>query len=61
MSLLPPSGSQIYWRIRGSKSEFRYGYVTYAGSYNMIRLGRWNGDSFGGSIVDIADIEWRKA
>lgn len=58
MSQRPPSGAMIWWRPKGS-IEYRFGYVTYLGDPTMIRLGRWNGDSNGGSVVDAFDIEWK--
>lgn len=53
----PPSGSSVLWRPNGS-IEYRYGYCTYERSYNIVRLGRWVGDTVGGSVADIADIDW---
>lgn len=55
----PPPGSMVNWRFTGSK-PYGFGYVTYAGSYNMLRMGRWNGDTTGGQIVDVADIDWER-
>lgn len=53
----PSPGSMVYWRPRGTVS-WLFGYCTYESGYNMIRMGRWNGDITGGQVVDIADIEW---
>lgn len=55
----PPSGSMCWWRVKGA-AEWRFGYCTYVSGPNMIRLGRWNGDTSGGSVVSIGDIEWKK-
>ena len=55
----PPPGSMVYWRFNGV-NHWSFGYCTYAGSYNMLRMGRWAGDTIGGIIVDVADIEWKE-
>jgi hypothetical protein len=57
MTTRSPPGSMVLWRFNGEK-EYRFGYCTYVESYNIIRMGRYNGDTIGGSIVDINDIEW---
>lgn len=61
MSSRPPSGSMVYWRFkRNAPSAWAFGYVTYAGGCNMLRMGRWNGDTMGGAVVDASEIEWRE-
>lgn len=55
----PPSGSMVWWRPKGS-IEYRFGYCTYVSGPTLIRLGRWSGDSAGGSVVDAFDIEWKE-
>lgn len=55
----PPPGSMVYWRFRG-QGAYRFGYCTYAGGHDLLRMGRWNGDSAGGPVVSINDIEWRR-
>jgi len=55
----PPSGAMCWWRFKGAV-EWRFGYCTYESGPNMIRMGSWNGDSAGGSVVSIGDIEWEK-
>ncbi|AGS81059.1 hypothetical protein [Caulobacter phage Cr30] len=55
----PPPGSMCYWRYNNSK-EWKFGYCTYVSGYDMIRLGRWNGDDIGGPVVSISDIEWKE-
>jgi hypothetical protein len=55
----PPSGSMVYWRRRGG-IEWRFGYCTYVEGSNLIRMGWHNGDTTGGPVVSVADIEWRK-
>jgi hypothetical protein len=49
----------VYWR--GLKqTRWMFGYCTYTDNgYSMVRMGSWNGDTTGGSVVDISDIEWR--
>ena len=54
----PPSGRMCYWRGKGMV-EWRFGYCTYVSGSNLVRMGRWNGDTSGGSVVDIGDIEWK--
>jgi len=55
----PPPGSMCYWRFRG-QGEWRFGYCTYPQTgYELVRMGRWNGDSTGGSLVSIAEVEWK--
>lgn len=56
----PPSGSMVYWRFLGPPSAYRFGYCTYVSGHNIIRMGRWNGDTIGGSVVDANEIEWRE-
>lgn len=53
----PPSGSMVHWRLDKGQ-PFRFGYVTYAGGCDLVRMGRWNGDSTGGVIVKSSEIEW---
>lgn len=55
----PPPGVMVHWRFKNADREWRFGYCTYE-SGSLIRMGRWNGDTNGGSIVDASDIEWRK-
>lgn len=55
----PPSGLMIYWRFKRSiPGRWLFGYVTNVQS-GLIRLGRWNGDTYGGSVVEPSEIEWR--
>lgn len=59
MSSRPPSGSMVYWRRKSGGGDWKFGYVTYiAGGYDKLRMGRWNGDDTGGSIVSTSDIDW---
>jgi hypothetical protein len=56
----PPSGSMVYWRFKtNAPGAWRFGYVTYAGGCDMLRMGAWNGDNMGGSVVSAPEIEWR--
>lgn len=56
----PPPGSQVYWRFTGGRA-YRYGYVTYVGGCDLLRMGCWNGDTHigGGPVVSVDEIEWR--
>lgn len=57
----PPSGTMVYWRFKTrAPCSWSFGYVTYCGANNMIRMGCWNGDNTGGSVVDYSEIEWRE-
>jgi hypothetical protein len=56
----PPPGSMVLWRFSKEEKAYMFGYVTYVSSYNMIRMGLWNGDSNHGPVVDIADIDWKE-
>jgi len=56
----PPSGSMVWWRFRKQGGEYRFGYCTYVSGPCLIRLGRWNGDTTHGSVVDVNEIEWKK-
>lgn len=56
----PPSGTMVYWRFKAkAPCAYRFGYCTYVSSYNMIRMGHWNGDSTVGPVVDVNEIEWK--
>ena len=46
-----------YWRFKGDNA-WRFGYCTYA-SGGLYRMGNWNGDTSGGTLVDPADVETR--
>jgi hypothetical protein len=54
----PPSGSMCHWRFKG-QGEWRFGYCTYERGYDLVRMGRWNGDTIGGSVVSISEVEWK--
>ena len=56
----PPSGSMVYWRFaRSTPGPWKFGYCTYAGGQDLVRMGRWNGDTSGGEVVSAFEIEWR--
>lgn len=55
----PPPGTMVWWRFKDKGGQYHFGYCTYVSGCNMVRMGRWNGDSAGGYVVDIYDIEWR--
>lgn len=46
-----------YWRFKGDRA-YRYGYATNIRG-TLYRMGRYNGDTTGGVIVDKNDVEWR--
>lgn len=58
MASRPPSGSMVYWRAKNALDWF-FGYVTYESGHDLVRMGRWNGDSMGGRVVSASDIEWK--
>lgn len=45
----------VYWRFKGEKA-WRYGYKTRA-ECGLWRMGRWNGDTTGGSVVSPEEVE----
>lgn len=53
----PFFGTNIYWRFKGDKA-YRYGYPTRMPK-GLIRMGRWNGDTTGGFVVDKKEVEIR--
>ena len=56
----PSSGSMVYWRLkRDVPSAWNFGYVSYERGHDLLRMGRWNGDTSGGSIVSAWEIEWQ--
>ena len=59
MSSSPPPGTMVFWRFKEAvPGPWRFGYVTHKRP-QLIRMGCWNGDSVGGSVVDPSEIEWR--
>lgn len=55
----PTSGSMVYWRFKARGGSYVFGYVTHTMNWELIRMGRWNGDSVGGPVVAVEDIEWK--
>lgn len=54
----PQPGCMYYWRYKFDL-RWHFGYCTYIeGDASLVRMGRWNGDGIGGSVVSVADIEW---
>lgn len=51
----------VHWRAKSSpQPSWHFGYCTYIdGTHDLVRMGHWNGDTTGGSVVSIDDIEWR--
>lgn len=62
MSSRPPSGSMVNWRFRTkAPCAWSFGYVTYPETgCDKVRMGRWNGDSHGGQLVSVGEIEWER-
>lgn len=55
----PSPGSLVYWKYK-TDNHYRIGYCTYLNNPTLVRMGRWNGDTSGGVIVDSYDIDWRE-
>jgi hypothetical protein len=49
----------VYWRFKSAGGAWTFGYATYASGCDLLRMGRWNGDTSGGTVVSAFDIEWR--
>ena len=50
----------VYWRFKSrAPCAYRFGYCTYVSGPDMVRMGNWNGDTMGGPVVDINEIEWK--
>ncbi len=50
----------VWWRFKkNAPGEYRFGYCTSAESGQLVRMGRWNGDTTGGCVVDPYEIEWK--
>lgn len=53
------TGIMVYWRFKkAAPCEWRFGYTS-AERDGLIRMGRWNGDTSGGVVVDPKEIETR--
>jgi hypothetical protein len=50
-------GISVYWRFKGTKSNWHYGWPTSAGP-GLVRIGGYNGDK-GGIVVSQNEIEVR--
>lgn len=53
----PESGRMVWWKVLGAVS-WQIGYVTYVDG-DLIRLGRYNGDTTGGIVLNPRAIEWK--
>lgn len=52
------SGTMCWWRYKGVIGPYYFGYATWVdGPGRLIRMGRYNGDTTGGSVVDNDEIE----
>lgn len=54
----PNSGEMCYWRIKGTH-EWRFGYCYHLSDPDLVRMGHWNGDTAGGVILSVDEIETR--
>jgi hypothetical protein len=52
-------GMMCYWRPKGSVA-WHFGYTSAVGSSGLVRMGRWNGDTMGGTVVSVDEIEWKE-
>jgi hypothetical protein len=52
----------VYWRFKTQiPCPWRFGYCTYAGGHELVRMGCWNGDTTGGAVVSVSEIEWKRS
>lgn len=55
----PPPGTMVWWRYTAGPKNWRFGYCTYERGHDLVRMGSYNGDTFGGVVVSVGDIEWK--
>lgn len=55
---MTPRG-MVYWRFKGA-GPWHFGYASEVGDYSLVRMGRWNGDTMGGHVVSVKEIEWKE-
>lgn len=48
-----------WWRFKGDK-PWRFGYATQVPGTSMFRMGTYNGDTTGGTVVDPSDVETKE-
>lgn len=49
----------VWWRFKGAcPGPWHFGYVYRLGT-GLVRMGAYNGDTTGGSVVSLDEIEWR--
>lgn len=56
---MPSSGTMYWWRFKGAPTPWKFGYCTHTNTSGLVRMGAYNGDQTGGSVVDVAEIEWK--
>ena len=57
----PPTGSMIYWRYKKDvPGPWQFGFTTYLSDSTLMRMGNFNGDTAGGNIVSVDEIEWKE-
>lgn len=55
----PQSGKMYWWKLKGQR-EWKFGYCTYIpNQHSLVRMGTYNGDTTGGSVVTVSELEWK--
>ncbi len=53
-------GHMVNWRFKkNAPGPWKFGYVSQGPGQNLLRMGNWNGDVCGGTVVDSSEIECR--
>ena len=57
----PPCGTMVWWRFKAQgPCPWKFGYCTYPPTgHDLVRMGRYNGDTMGGYVVSASEIEWK--
>jgi hypothetical protein len=55
---MTPSHGKMYWWKPKSSIGWRFGFCSHE-TQGLVRMGRWNGDFDGGSVVSPEDIDWK--
>ena len=53
-------GMMVYWRFKAQGGGWRFGYTSAVGTSDLVRMGNWNGDTMGGAVVAVSEIEWKE-
>lgn len=60
MAVMSPGyGRMVWWRYKNHKMNWTFGYTSSVNDSSLVRMGRWNGDTMGGVVVSVDEIEWR--